>query len=258
MFRIGELAKKTNITKRTLYHYEEIGLLAPIFVNENRYRYYDNDSLFRLQKILLLKSIGYTLEQIKTFFKRNNDDKDWIISLQQQIDLIEREKEELSRKQYYLKSTIHSIQLKGTDAVNEISKAIAKLNERPLADGVIPAQFENATPFSAEEKEILQRLPVIGSEDERLEEVISLFQQVREKMPEAPSSPEVQYLAGQLYQKALFLFEGNEQLLDKYWEVIKPENDNESIVMGMDKSFMSYIDEMITVFLKRREESNEE
>lgn len=148
MILIGELAKKANISKRTLYHYEQIELLKPTVVTENRYRYYDENALFRLQKILLLKSIGYTLEQIKGLLLQNQDNdamenKNWINSLNEQVELIEQEKEELKRKQYYLRSTIHAIQLKGTIEATEILQVIQELGNRPLVDGVIPAQFDD-------------------------------------------------------------------------------------------------------------------
>lgn len=95
MIRIGALAKTANISKRTLYHYEHIGLLQPTRVSENGYRFYDNQAVIRLQKILLLKSIGYTLEQIKELLQNQNpaDEHDhWIASLHEQIELIERKK----------------------------------------------------------------------------------------------------------------------------------------------------------------------
>lgn len=50
MIRIGELAKTANISKRTLYHYEQIELLQPAHISENGYRYYDNQAILRLQK----------------------------------------------------------------------------------------------------------------------------------------------------------------------------------------------------------------
>ncbi|MBR2564358.1 MAG: MerR family transcriptional regulator, partial [Paenibacillus sp.] len=74
MILIGELAKKTNISKRTLHYYEQIELLQPTLIMENGYRYYDENAILRLQKILLLKSIGFTLEQIKELF-RNQENK---------------------------------------------------------------------------------------------------------------------------------------------------------------------------------------
>lgn len=261
MILIGELAEKANISKRTLYHYEQIGLLKPTVIAENRYRYYDENALFHLQKILLLKSIGYTLEQIKELLQNQNhteENENWITSLNEQIELIEKEKEELSRKQYYLRSTIHSIQLKGTVEAKEVFQTIQTLENRPLVEGVIPAEFGDNLPLTTKEKDILNGLPVFGSSDKRLEDILAIYQQVQEIMHQPPHSLEAQVVAGKLYRKALELFDNDAQLLDKYWGLIRPENDGEPVVIGMDAGLMSYIDEMIIFFLSQRGEGKNE
>lgn len=273
MIRIGELAKKANISKRTLYHYEQIGLLQPTLIAGNRYRYYDENALFHLQKILLLKSIGYTLEQIKDFFQnqiqnqsqdqsqnqtKESESESWIASLNEQIELIQRKKEELSRMEYYLRSTVHAIQIKGTVQAQEVLQVIEALDGRPLVDGVIPAEFGEDFPLTPEEKDIMSRLPVLGSDDRRLDDILAIYQQVKEVMHQPPHSPEAQEIASRLYHKSLELFEGNGQLLDKYWELIRPSQDEEPVVMGMDAELMSYMDQMMIFFLNQREEGDYE
>ncbi|WP_055107098.1 MerR family transcriptional regulator [Paenibacillus ihumii] len=271
MIRIGELAKKANISKRTLYHYEQIGLLQPTLIAGNRYRYYDENALFHLQKILLLKSIGYTLEQIKDFFQnqiqnqsqsqnqtKESESESWIVSLNEQIELIQRKKDELSRMEYYLRSTVHAIQIKGTVQAQEVLQVIQALDGRPLVDGVIPAEFGDDFPLTPEEKDIMSRLPVLGSDDQRMDEILAIYQQVKEVMHQPPHSPEAQEIASRLYHKSLELFEGNGQLLDKYWELIRPSQDEEPVVMGMDAELMSYMDQMIISFLNQRGEGDHE
>ena len=256
MIRVGELAKKANISKRTLYYYEQIGLLQPTLVSENGYRFYDENAVLHLQKILLLKSIGYTLEQIKELFLNQNNTQEtenWIASFNEQIELIEKKKEELSRKQYYLRSTIHTIRLKGTGIVKDLLRVIEALNDRPLVEGIIPAEFGDDLPLTSREKGILNRLPVLGSDDRRVEELLIILQQVTRMMPASPYSSEAQVVAGHLYEKTLDLFEGDEELLDKYWELIRPANGEEPVIMGLDSELMAYVDEMISFFLKQKE-----
>ncbi|WP_245850908.1 MerR family transcriptional regulator [Paenibacillus herberti] len=65
MYRIGELAKQTNLSIRTLRYYDEIGLLKPAKVAESGYRYYSNEEIRRLQHITALKELGFTLSAIK-------------------------------------------------------------------------------------------------------------------------------------------------------------------------------------------------
>ncbi len=65
MFKIGDFSKISRVSVKTLHHYDEIGLLKPIQVDDaNSYRYYSIDQLPRLNRILVLKDLGFSLEQI--------------------------------------------------------------------------------------------------------------------------------------------------------------------------------------------------
>ena len=61
---IGEVAKLTGITARTLRHYDQIGLLHPARVAANGYRWYGRPELRRLQRILLLRELGLPLPEV--------------------------------------------------------------------------------------------------------------------------------------------------------------------------------------------------
>jgi len=61
---INEVAKMTGLTSRTLRHYDAIGLLAPAGTTEGGRRHYGEAELFRLQEILLLRSLGLRLDTI--------------------------------------------------------------------------------------------------------------------------------------------------------------------------------------------------
>lgn len=65
MFRIGEFSKIAQVSGRLLRYYDEIGLLYPEFIDsQTGYRYYTADQLPRLNRILALKDLGFTLDQI--------------------------------------------------------------------------------------------------------------------------------------------------------------------------------------------------
>ena len=65
VFRVGELAKRTGVSVRTLHHYDAIGLLAPSYRSESRYRLYDREDVVRLQEIKSLRQLGFSLEEIR-------------------------------------------------------------------------------------------------------------------------------------------------------------------------------------------------
>jgi DNA-binding transcriptional MerR regulator len=65
MFRIGEFSKIARVSGRLLRYYDEIGLLTPQSIDpETGYRYYSARQLPRLNRILVLKELGLSLEQI--------------------------------------------------------------------------------------------------------------------------------------------------------------------------------------------------
>lgn len=68
-FKIGEFSKLMQITVKTLRHYEQLGLLMPDEVDESTgYRYYRLAQMQRLNGILHLKELGFTLEEIKEIY----------------------------------------------------------------------------------------------------------------------------------------------------------------------------------------------
>ena len=65
MIRIGDFSKLSRVSIKTLRFYDEMGLLEPIEVDRfTGYRYYECDQLPRLYRILALKDLGFSLEEI--------------------------------------------------------------------------------------------------------------------------------------------------------------------------------------------------
>ena len=66
MFRIGEFSKLCRVPVSALRYYADIGLLEPAQIDPfTNYRYYSADQLPRLNRILALKDLGLSLEQVK-------------------------------------------------------------------------------------------------------------------------------------------------------------------------------------------------
>ena len=66
MIKIGDFARFSQVSVATLRHYDELGLLKPIAVDRwSGYRYYSVSQLPRLNRILALKDLGFSLEQIE-------------------------------------------------------------------------------------------------------------------------------------------------------------------------------------------------
>ena len=70
LYKIGEFAKLTNVSVKTLRYYDEINLLKPEEVDLfSGYRYYSDRQKEDLELILALKEAGFSLEEVK----RNKD-----------------------------------------------------------------------------------------------------------------------------------------------------------------------------------------
>ncbi len=64
-YLIREFAKLTRVTVRTLHYYDQIGLVKPSFERPNGYRVYTDADLLRLQQIVTLKFMGFSLDEIR-------------------------------------------------------------------------------------------------------------------------------------------------------------------------------------------------
>jgi DNA-binding transcriptional MerR regulator len=68
--KVGELARRTGLTVRTLHHFDELGLLKPSLRTEAGHRFYTAADLARLQQVLSLRQLGFSLEEIKDCLDR--------------------------------------------------------------------------------------------------------------------------------------------------------------------------------------------
>ncbi len=72
MIRIGDFSKLSRVSVKTLRYYDEVGLLKPLYVDRfTGYRSYEYDQLLRLNRILALKDLGFSLEEIGQLLSEN-------------------------------------------------------------------------------------------------------------------------------------------------------------------------------------------
>ena len=94
--QINEFAKLTGVSVRTLHYYDEIGLLKPALVDaQNGYRFYDENSLLRMQEILFYRELDFPLKSILEILSSPDYDKQK--ALAEQRKLLELKKERLER-----------------------------------------------------------------------------------------------------------------------------------------------------------------
>ena len=86
-YTVNQLAQLAGISVRALHHYDEIGLLKPAFTGDNRYRYYGEEELLRLQQILIHRELDIPLAEIGAILDAPGFDK--LATLQQQRERLE-------------------------------------------------------------------------------------------------------------------------------------------------------------------------
>ena len=97
----GEIAKKTGVSQKTVRLYDEKGLLKPSGYSEGNYRLYDKEALAVLEKIIALKQIGFSLEEI-------HDN----LAAEREVDITEvltRQLRSLEARRYEIEKAIASI-----------------------------------------------------------------------------------------------------------------------------------------------------
>lgn len=81
VWKVGELARRTGLSVRALHHYEEIGLLVPSGRTESGHRLYAEGDVLRLQQIASLRSLGFSLAEIREFLNASNFSSGRVIEL---------------------------------------------------------------------------------------------------------------------------------------------------------------------------------
>lgn len=101
----GQFAKKANVSIRTIRYYDKQGLLKPAGMSEKGYRLYTDSDFAKLQKILSLKYLGFSLDEIRSI-TINDDDNDYVEgSLRLQLNLIRKRIEHLKLVEQTLTET---------------------------------------------------------------------------------------------------------------------------------------------------------
>lgn len=114
---IQEVARLAGTTSRTLRHYDAIGLLPPTRIGHQGYRYYDQDALVRLQRILLLRDLGLGLETVREVLDAQTDQ---VGALRRHLAWLDAEADRLARLRATVERTLTTLQDGGELMAEEI------------------------------------------------------------------------------------------------------------------------------------------
>lgn len=141
LYSSGEFAKMAHITKKTLRYYDEHNILKPVVRNENGNRYYSDADFARLQQIILLKYLGFSLDDIKEMTIDDSDYHFMAESLNLQLKLVQDRIEHLQNVEKAIRDTSIAIEKQHTIDWNQMLDLIHMTGmEKSLKN-----QYQNAS-----------------------------------------------------------------------------------------------------------------
>lgn len=141
----GEFAKKANVTVRTIRYYDKQDILKPSYLTGSGARFYTDSDFTRLQQILLLKYLGFSLEEIKNMTIGASDYNILINSLHLQLKLIQDKIAQMQLVKNAIEETTYEIEKnKSVDWSNMLS-----LIHLTNMENSLNMQYQNAGNISA-------------------------------------------------------------------------------------------------------------
>ena len=127
MFKISEFAKIAHINPRLLRHYDTIGLFTPAYTDpDTGYRYYRAAQLSDLNRIVVLKALGFSLEQVRRLMHEPIALTELEAMLQHQKQLVEQTLLAEQQRLHQIQSRLIQLQDEGTlaETFNIVLKSI--------------------------------------------------------------------------------------------------------------------------------------
>jgi MerR family transcriptional regulator, thiopeptide resistance regulator len=233
--KVGEIAKKTGISVRTLHYYDEIGLLSPSGRTEADYRLYSQGDIVRLQQIMSLRQLGFSLLEIKECLQ--NPD----FSLHHTIQLHIRRLKEQIELSHKLLNRLETIAFNVTTSITieDLIKTIEATNM--FEKYYTPEQLET----------IKKRRESLGEEriyqvEKEWEELINKARAEMEKGTN-PSSESVQKIAKR-WQELINEFTGRNPGIEQSLNTMYQEEGVEAASRGMgDTELWEYMGQAIAL-----------
>ena len=141
----GEFAKMAHITIRTVRYYDKANILKPSFVNESGARFYTDEDFAKLQQILLLKYLGFSLDEIRSMTIGDLDRNMLKNSLKLQLKLVRDRIEQMELVEKAIEDTTDV--LDGDRPVDW--KQMLELIHLTNMENTLKTQYDNSSNISA-------------------------------------------------------------------------------------------------------------
>ena len=234
-WKVGELAKRTGVSVRTLHHYDELGLLVPTRRTRTGHRIYGTKEVRRLQQIRSLQQLGLTLDEVRECLDRKGETVSKVLG-RHVIRLRER-----IRAETELLSRLESLERRIASGDRVVAEEFLQIMERMA---MVEANY---TPEQLEQ--LKRRAETVGEDriravEREWPELIAAVKREQERGTD-PTSDGVLALARR-WRDLVREFTGGDAGITKAVSRLHRDNmERDGSSHGMDASVMSYIGEAI-------------
>lgn len=228
--KVGELAKRTGLTVRTLHHYDSIGLLRPTGRSDSGYRLYSRDDVARLHGIQTLRRMGLSLADVAQWLDGGSVTLQAILA--RQIDALDQEITQSQALRERLGVMQSILAGGGQPQIDDWLASLSMMNtlEQYFSAGELKLVFERWKRCASEWPPLLQA--------------------VREAMErDVPTdSLELQPLARQWMEVSARWMDGDMALLNRWGRMLR-EEPGLPLPQGMDRRLLEYINQAVQLRL---------
>jgi DNA-binding transcriptional MerR regulator len=243
-YRIKQLADLAGISRRTLHHYDDIGLLKPSRQGTNRYRYYDDHAVLRLQQILFYRELGISLREIQEIL----DQPEFNV-----LGALQEHKNELQKRVARLNHLIETVDntilhVKGEIMMSdqEIFEAFSEEQQEEYAQQA----RERWDPEFVDQSMKLWKSYSPEKKQQILDEGKAVYQDILEYMKDGkePDSSEVQSCLVRWHQHMRYFYEPNWGMLRGLGQMYANSPDFRATFEKMDPDLPDFLNEAIQVY----------
>ena len=231
----GQVAKERNISVRTLRYYDQISLLTPSYKDENGRRYYSEEDLFKLEKIIILKTLSLSLEDIQYVLDKISY-KQILVSHHNHLQ------EQLTKLQANISNTVSLINMLDID--ESLSwEQVSYLVQRPKESSSKWIEY-----FEEDERQFLKEvMPSLEGGDRSTQQYVSLLRRIEWciKHKISPEAEEGNRIASELMELSNDTFKGDQGLMDKFWEIRRKPSE-ETGLYPISEEVLEFIEQCIS------------
>jgi DNA-binding transcriptional MerR regulator len=242
MYTVKQLADLAGVSRRTLHHYDAIGLLQPAARDDNGYRRYDDASLFQLQQILFFRELGLDLQQIKEIL--GDPDFDLVSALQAHRRSVQKRIRRLQTLTQTIDATISYLIGEVTMSEKNLFAGFSEEKQKQYEKEAIDNWGETAR----------QSIALWHSySDERkaaiMQEGSDIYAAIAANMDKGADSPEVQALLARWHQHLRYFYEPTPAVLGGLGNAYYDHPDFNATFSKMDPALPAFLKEAITIYV---------